>query len=370
MMTTSDKPSGEDHPSVESLDTYLKTGRAWPFSESELTAGLRRFSGDPTLRIVRFYDREVTQRLPSIGKLRGIEVQTSGSAGEKTYTLVLKEPHGSTRTGAAGAGLREVSIYQTLREHLPVKIPQLIAAHPRGDWLVLEHLPTGRRPDKWSAADYLLATEHLALLHDRFWGLGEDLEVYTWLEKPLRSDRDIYIQAAQKSAQDLALKPDSIIGSQTDVLEITDKITRHLDEIITVLQGSPSVLLHGDYWPGNINLHQRDGLAVFDWEDAAIGPPVLDLLGFIQGSSWWFSPLPIPAEELTRHYRQRLSQLGAYTYKNDEFSLLWDHAVMWTFISGWVSTLANTPEPLLHMRLGALEEVLFTPLRAAIARRL
>ena len=369
-MTTSDELTDVPTPSVDSLDTYLSAGRSWPFSSSELAAGLRRFSGDPTLQIVQYYDREVTQRLPSVGKLRGIEVETSGSAGEKTYTLVLKEPHGSTRTGAAGAGLREVSVYQTLREHLPVKIPPLVAAHPRGDWLVLEHLPTGRRPDKWSAADYLLAAEHLALLHDRFWGLGADLEVYTWLEKPLRSDRDIYIQAAQKSAHDLAQKPDSFIGSQTDVLEITDKIIRHLDEIITVLQDSPSVLLHGDYWPGNIIIHQRDGLTVFDWEDAAIGPPVLDLLGFIQGSSWWFSPLPLPADEIVQHYRQRLAQLGAHTYTDDEFSLLWDHAVMWTFVGGWVNNLANTHDALLHMRLGALEEVLFAPLRAAVERRL
>jgi hypothetical protein len=369
-MTTSDELQDAQTPSVESLDTYLSAGRAWPFSESELTAGLRRFSGDPTLQIRRYYDREVTQRLPSVGKLRGIEVETSGADGERTYILVLKEPHGSTRTGAAGAGLREVSIYQTLCDHLPVKIPQLVAAHPRGEWLVLEHLPTGRRPDKWSAADYLLAAEQLALLHDRFWGLGADLEVYTWLEKPLHSDRDIYIQAARKSAQDLSLKPDSFIGSQTDVLEITDKIINHLDEIIAVLQDSPSGLLHGDYWPGNINIHQKDGLTVFDWEDAAIGPPVLDLLGFIQGSSWWFSPLPIPADEITHHYRQRLSQLGAHTYKEDEFSQLWDHAVMWTFINGWVSTLANTHDALLGMRLGALEEVLFAPLRAAVERRL
>lgn len=368
-MTSSESPEAK-HPSVESLDTYLNTGRSWPFSGSELTAGLRRFSGDPTLQIERYYDREVTQRLPSIGKLRGIEVETSGGEGEKRYYLVLKEPHGSTRTGAAGAGLREVSLYQTLRELLPVKIPQLIAAHPRGEWLVLEHLSAGRRPDKWAAADYLLAVEHLALLHDRFWGLGEDLAVYPWLEKPLKLDRDIYIQAARKSVQDLAQNPEGIIASQTDVPAVTHQIIQHLDAILKPLQESPAALLHGDYWPGNILIHPTEGLTIFDWEDAAIGPPVLDLLGFIQASSWWFSPLPIPAAEIIEHYRQRLAQFGAHTYTDEEFSLLWDHAVMWTFVSGWVSTLAKTPEALLPMRMNALEEVLFTPLRQAVERRL
>lgn len=369
-MTTSDELPDAQTPSVESLDTYLSAGRAWPFSGSELAAGLRRFSGDPTLQVLRYSDREVTQRLPSIGKLRGIEVETRGAQGEKSYYLVLKEPHGSTRTGAAGAGLREVSLYQTLREHLPVKIPHLIAAHPRGEWLVLEHLPAGRRPEKWTAADYLLAAEHLALLHDRFWGLGADLAVYPWLEKPLLSDRDIYIQAAQKSAHELAQNPGGIIGRQTDIPAITGKIIKHLDAIIDPLQDSPAVLLHGDYWPGNILIHPNHGLTIFDWEDAAIGPPVLDLLGYIQGSSWWFSPLPIPAAEIIQHYRQRLSQFGAHTYTDEEFSLLWDHAVMWTFVSGWVNTLVKTPEALLPMRMDALEEVLFTPLREAVERRL
>ena len=40
---------------------------------------------------------------------------------------------------------------------------------------------------------------------------------------------------------------------------------------------NPSVLLHGDYWPGNI-LWQNDTLvAVIDWEDAALGDPLSDL---------------------------------------------------------------------------------------------
>lgn len=41
--------------------------------------------------------------------------------------------------------------------------------------------------------------------------------------------------------------------------------------------GNPPALLHGDYWPGN--LIWRDGrlAAVIDWEDAALGDPLLDL---------------------------------------------------------------------------------------------
>jgi aminoglycoside phosphotransferase (APT) family kinase protein len=46
--------------------------------------------------------------------------------------------------------------------------------------------------------------------------------------------------------------------------------------------GSPaqvnrSVLLHGDYWPGNILWNGADIAAVIDWEDAEVGDPLSDL---------------------------------------------------------------------------------------------
>lgn len=341
---------------------------AWPFSQSELAAGLRRHAGDATLRITDLQARKISQRRPAVGKLRGIQVQTDGSTGQHTFNLVLKQNHGSTRTGAAGAGLREKSVYQTLKEHLPVRLPAMIAAHPKGEWLVLEHLPDGRQPEKWTAADYLLAIEQLALLHDRFWGLDMHLDVFSWLEQPLKAGRDIYLQAARSDAEKLSQNTTGVLSRQTDILTLTETIIEHIDQITDQLLGSPATLLHGDYWPGNIHIETNSRVTVFDWEDAAIGPALLDLLGFLQGSSWHFSPLPISADEMIAHYRSRLSQAGAHTYTNAEFEQLWDYAVLWSFAGGWVGHLAKTPDALLPMRLSALEEVLFIPLRRAVSR--
>ena len=39
------------------------------------------------------------------------------------------------------------------------------------------------------------------------------------------------------------------------------------------------VLLHGDYWPGNVMWNRGELAAVIDWEDAGIGPAVSDLAG-------------------------------------------------------------------------------------------
>jgi aminoglycoside phosphotransferase (APT) family kinase protein len=44
-----------------------------------------------------------------------------------------------------------------------------------------------------------------------------------------------------------------------------------------LVQRNPSVLLHGDFWPGNILWKDGQLVAVIDWEDAASGDPLADL---------------------------------------------------------------------------------------------
>jgi aminoglycoside phosphotransferase (APT) family kinase protein len=40
---------------------------------------------------------------------------------------------------------------------------------------------------------------------------------------------------------------------------------------------NPTVLVHGDYWPGNIMFQHKKLVAVLDWEDAKWGDPLVDL---------------------------------------------------------------------------------------------
>lgn len=42
-------------------------------------------------------------------------------------------------------------------------------------------------------------------------------------------------------------------------------------------QTNPSVLLHGDFWPGNLLWREERLAAVIDWEDAAVGDPLADV---------------------------------------------------------------------------------------------
>jgi len=349
----------------------IEDTRPWAFTKSELTAGLRRSTGDPSLQINILRDQEITQLRPAMGRLRGLDVETSGSTGDRSFKLVLKEPKSSSRTGTAGSGLREVSIYRVLSDQLPVRIPELLAAHPKGNWLVLDRLPVGRRPEKWQAADYLLAADQLVAIHDRFWGLGEDLKIYPWLSRPLDFDLNIQLQAAEQSIINLAeLSPASMLSEDIELIALIRKIIDQAEKITKFLLDYPTTLLHGDYWPGNIHVHKDGSLTVFDWEKTAIGPGILDLVHFTQLSQWWFEPLPISEDDIIQHYRSQLELANNTRYSVNEWAALWDHAFLWTFLSNWLDLLPSIPNSVLTSRLPQLEGLWLAPLRAAAKRLL
>jgi len=56
-------------------------------------------------------------------------------------------------------------------------------------------------------------------------------------------------------------------GHIRDVLEAAWPLPQH----------NTSVLLHGDFWPGNVLWRDGQLVAVIDWEDAALGDPLADL---------------------------------------------------------------------------------------------
>ena len=82
----------------------------WPFPRAQLAAGMRRHFQDTSLQVEAVRHRTLTYRRPGIGVLHGLEVVYQGKEGSAVLPLVVKEPHGSTRTGLAGAGRREVGV--------------------------------------------------------------------------------------------------------------------------------------------------------------------------------------------------------------------------------------------------------------------
>jgi hypothetical protein len=351
--------------------SLIEDPRPWPFTQAELTAGLRRHTGEPSLVINDITAQELPHRRPSIGRIRALNVICRTISGPLNLELVLKEPQGTTRTGTAGAGRREVSFYINMLDQLPIKVPQLLAWHPEGNWLVFNLLPGGFEPERLTANEYRLAIEQLASLHDRFWGLGADLAFYPWLARPLEADFDIYLQAARSGLQRLVSKtPPNQLSSNAQLVSHLNRLVEHANLVAAALRAQPATLLHGDYWPGNLYIYPEGIQITYDWQQVAIGPGILDLLYFIQQARWHFDPLPISVEELAAHYRSRLAQSIGQTWEEGQWAALWDYALLWTFLTTWTDLLETIPDALLQTRLAQLETLWLQPVQAAVSRRL
>jgi hypothetical protein len=303
--------------------------------------------------------------------VRGLLVDITGRKGEASLRLAVKEAVGTTRIGLAGVGRREAGVYRYLVPQMPMRAPRLVAASPAGHWLILEAIPPGKNPARWNRGDYKTALGALAELHDRFWGLGDDLGSFPWLSRPIDADFDVHLAAAAHAIEQVVEhgSPASIARAPAR-LEMLSRLTARAGEIVAPLRDQPYTLLHGDYWAGNIAAQSDGAQIVYDWQLTAVGPVVLDLVAFFKKSEWWFGALPIPASELVQLYRREFARRPGHTWSDEEWDRLWDHALLWRFVQEWLDLLAAIPEALLVTSAEQLDRVWLDPVEASIQRRL
>lgn len=88
------------------------------------------------------------------------------------------------------------------------------------------------------------------------------------------SDLDLSFLPKQATivAEKLGQRP-TILDDSLDEGRIRDA----LESVWPLPQQNQAVLLHGDYWPGNLLWRVGQLAAVLDWEDAAVGDPLSDV---------------------------------------------------------------------------------------------
>jgi len=343
----------------------------WPFSRADVTAGLRRHLGDSSIQLLDVQPVKMTYRRPSIGRIRGLKAEYQGEHGVRTCRMVVKEPQGATRTGLAGAGRREVGVYQSLAHQLPLSTPALISAAPNGAWLLMEYLQPARDASQWLEEDYRTAIDALTGLHDRFWDLGEDLDVFPWLGRPIEADFEVHVAAAAQAIERIVEfgQPEPL-ASVPERMQVLARLTTLAEQVVAPLRRQPKTLLHGDYWPGNIAVLRNRSQVVYDWQFAGVGPGIMDLLVFVSKSEWWFGDLPVSMAEITQQYRRSMAERIGVTWEDSVWQELWDHALMWRFIQEWVDLLAASPSSILETRAEQLDKIWLKPVAQAVERRL
>jgi aminoglycoside phosphotransferase (APT) family kinase protein len=79
-----------------------------------------------------------------------------------------------------------------------------------------------------------------------------------------------------------------------------------LEAVWPLPQRNKSVLLHGDFWPGNILWRDGQLVAIIDWEDAALGDPLADLANSRLEILWAFG---IDAMQSFTHQYQSMTTI-------------------------------------------------------------
>ncbi|MFF2890832.1 aminoglycoside phosphotransferase family protein [Paenibacillus sp. NPDC057967] len=85
-------------------------------------------------------------------------------------------------------------------------------------------------------------------------------------------------------------------------------IREALDQAWPDLQRNREVILHGDYWPGNVLWKDGSIAAVLDWEDAAWGDPMSDVGNARLELLWSYGEEAM--EAFTRQYRAEMPHLA------------------------------------------------------------
>jgi len=352
----------------------------WPFSTAELTAGLRRYFAEPALQVKSLTE----QPLAAFGResaavvekrVRGLQVEYAVGPNTMTVDCVVKEPRGVTRVGLASASAREIGIYRALASQLPMATPALVAADPGGGWLVLEAIQADPTSREWAAEDYRRAVKLLVELHERFWGLADDLAAFQWLARPLTRDYGIHVYAAAFALGKLARDEwPPLITNSASILGTLGQIISQADRVVQPLRAAPFTLLHGDFWAGNLLCDEDGDTIALDWQLSSIGPGVLDLLVFVTTSRWDLadlgSGLPAPEAELVELYRGEIARCLGVMWSDEEWAELWDCALMWRFMQETLSWLGGVSREVFAARALAFEDIWLKPVLAAAARRL
>lgn len=88
-------------------------------------------------------------------------------------------------------------------------------------------------------------------------------------------------QQEKRIAEKLRERPTNSMES------LDERLIRDVLEAVWPLpQRNPSVLIHGDFWPGNILWKDGQLVAVIDWENAALGDPLADVANMRREMLW------------------------------------------------------------------------------------
>jgi aminoglycoside phosphotransferase (APT) family kinase protein len=194
--------------------------------------------------------------------------------------------------------LREIEVYRSLLEPAGLGTPRFHGAvvEPSDDryWLLIENVAG---EVLWQVGEldvWREAARWLAVLHDRF----RDRVPESARTHLLRYDAGFYASWMQRALE----------FADADRRSELEAIAKRYDEVVERLAALRATFIHGEFYASNVLIQRGDGrvrIAPIDWENAALGPGVVDLAALTTGG--WNDA---ERAEIARGYAEQSSALG------------------------------------------------------------
>lgn len=311
----------------------------YPFGHAALLGGLRQFMGAPSLKL----NAITTITSPQVvaghfgaqmysASIQHLQVQVLLDGQQYPFWLLLTQDD-------APALKRVIQLNDFLASQLPVLLPGYITGSVDDGWMVQEAALNLRHPHEWTVDDYRELVDNLAMLHDRYWGLEEDLDIFEWLPRPL--DRGFGRLLTQLAENVAALTDTEAWFSQGRWPAMFGALQAHLAAIVAPLQAEPLTLTHGNYWAGTVGRPVDGRQIITGWRNMAIAPAILDVVRFHHQTISHLKPaMPIKAA-LARYRIQLAERQKNRVWSDTTWETLRDHGLMWLVISEWLPILVN-----------------------------
>lgn len=224
-------------------------------SQATLAAVARRL--DPAARLI------AARPLAGGVSATMIALDLEGGGGDRTVILRLPGPENLKADPQSAA--HEHRLLGLLAERR-IPAPRPLLLDTTRDLVAMDYLVIGWLDGAvdFAPADPLAAVHAMAELLARIHGIRDSPD-FAFL--PLHRN-PLGLQEGGYLADDHPARLDADEGRTVERLVKTG----HLESV-----ASRSVLLHGDFWPGNMLWRDGSLVAALDWEDAAIGHPLSDV---------------------------------------------------------------------------------------------
>jgi hypothetical protein len=344
----------------------------YPFTHAELLRALWRYLDDSGCQITDL------QTLPDLPFMPGgwgdraneyqqrrfvVTVSLNDTIHQVAFTLHQHSPL---------AMWREYGLHTQLAEHLlwiPLVTPGFLMGNPNEGWVVLQDLEHLLHPSAWRVDDYREAMDNLAALHDRYWGLQEDLDNFMWLWQPLERDYPPLQASILQAGQDLLTLQQHPEWSNERHRALLEHLLEKNAAVRDWLRCQPLTLTHGSYWAGNLAARLDGRQIITHWYYAAIAPPILDAVMFHQSTLSHLQPSQSVDGSLQR-YRAKLEALQGLDHWTDAaWEQQWDYALLWLFNLHWMERLAQMPNTWYKAIHARMDSVWIKPVALALHRQ-